>query len=106
MSEGHSIDFSSLDGEQINKMVNAIEIISSYNLERKQLNESIKETLEDLAHSMNADKDSAKYIKKFARKAGTIHANNTIDDVNWENSVVEMLLDKATRSAITPTADE
>lgn len=100
MSEGRPIDFQQLDDDELSKLINAVDILASYNIERKEIGESVKETLESLVHEMKADKDSAKDIKRFVRKAATVYANNKTDDVRYENEVVEMLLEKVNRSAI------
>lgn len=105
MSEGHSLDFGSLSSDELQKLVSAINAISSYNIERKEIGESIKEVLETLCFEMKADKDSAKYVKRFVRKAATVHANNKLDDVRYENEVVDLLLDSVNRKSVEPEED-
>lgn len=100
MSEGRPIDFQQLDDDELSKLINAVDILASYNIERKEIGESVKETLDSLVDEMKADKDSAKDIKRFVRKAATVYANNKTDDIRYENEVVEMLLEKVNRSAI------
>jgi len=100
MSEGQSLDFHQLSAEDLNKLVTAVSTLAAYNLERKEIGEAVKETLESLAADMKADKDAAKDIKRFVRKAATIYANNKTDDVRYENEIVELLLEKTNRSSI------
>jgi hypothetical protein len=100
MSDVQPIDFETMDADDFKKVVNAVAILANYNIEKKEVGEAIKETLDSLCDELKADKGSAAQIKKTVRKAATIWANNKVDDIRYENEMVDILLSKVNKHAI------
>ena len=97
---GTPLDFNALDTNELTKLTTAVHAVAAYAIENKEVRESVAETLDSLVAELKADKDSAKYVKKFVRKAAATYANNKTADLRYENEIVEMLLDSATKRSI------
>jgi hypothetical protein len=89
---GNAIDFANLDKPTLDKMKQTVKVVAEYQGEIKGINESIKQTLDDLVHAINADKASAKKAKKYVKVAAKARNANSAGEIRDDNTAVERLL--------------
>lgn len=97
MSEGSYIDLDNLTQENKDKMKNAAEAIVSYLEDNRSNNEAIKDVLDHLVDKLEADKDSAKKIKKTVRQAASAIFKDNAQEVRDDNTAVERFLESIGR---------
>lgn len=86
------IDFNSLSPDEITRFTEMVRTIASYQIEKKQVDESIKETLEDFVNDLGADKESASKAKSIIRKAASIYSKNKSEEASVEMSAIDIIL--------------
>jgi len=96
----HSLDFEALDPDDLKKIINGVAIVASYIIQKKDFDESIKDTLESLCIEVKAEKKAGSELKKYVRKAASVWARNKVDDIRYENEIVEMLLDSVNKHSV------
>lgn len=89
---GQEIDFNNLGQEQTERIKKAIKVVAEYIGEQRAAGESIRDTLEALAVDSDANKESAKKLKKYTRAAARAYALNKSKDVQKDNDGVESFL--------------
>jgi Na+-transporting NADH:ubiquinone oxidoreductase subunit NqrA len=89
---GNAIDFANLDKAQLDKMKTAVKVLSEYDGEITNINESKKQTLDDLVTNMGADKDSAKKLKKYVKVAARARRTDGAEEIRDDNTAIERLL--------------
>lgn len=89
---GRPIDFHSLSPDELTKFSEVVRTIASYQIEKKQFDESIKETMDDFVSDLGADKESASKAKSIIRKAASIYAKNKSEEASAEMSAIDLIL--------------
>lgn len=88
------IDFDNLTNEQSDKVGKVVKVLTEYIAEQKAVRDSMAATLDDLAADLDADKESTTKLKKVAKKAASVIANNKATDLRGDNTAIERLLEK------------
>ncbi len=91
---GRPIDFHSLSPNEVNAFTEVVRTVASYMLEKKQFDESIKETIDGFVDELGADKESASKAKSIIRKAASIHSKNKSEEASVEMSAIDIILEK------------
>jgi len=89
---GSFIDFNNLSPDNLDRMKKGVKIVAEYITQQKQISESIKETLNSIASNMDADKESTKRVKKYAKIAAKAYIAQSGDAIVEDNSAIENLL--------------
>lgn len=88
------VDFCNLDRADQEVMINAVHMISQYELEKRQIMESIKETLDVVVEKLGCDKPSAVKAKKIIKKVSAAYIKNKTDEASEEAIAIDVLLQK------------
>lgn len=91
---GRPIDFHSLSPNEVTAFSEVARTVASYMLEKKQVDESIKETIDGFVDELGADKESASKAKSIIRKTASIHAKNKSEEACVEMSAIDLILEK------------
>lgn len=91
---GRPIDFHSLNPDEVTAFTEVVRTVASYQIEKKQFDESIKETIDDFVEDLGADKESASKAKSIIRKAAAIYSKNKSEEASVEMSAIDLILEK------------
>lgn len=92
--KGNYIDFLNLSDNETDKIRTTVKVIAEYFGERAAVNDSIKQTLEDLVDTLNPDKETASKLKKYVKSAATAYYKDVAERVRDENTEFERVLEQ------------